>query len=168
MNKILANRINSMAREDQVMRREQAKDATRWNPEIDKRNTRKLKKIVAQHGWPDIKLVGKKASDNAWLLVQHADHDLRWQKKCLKLITNKHKQGLVNPQNVAYLTDRILMHEGKYLLYGTQFYKTKKGIFKEKPIADRKNLEKRRKEVGLETFVSYKKKMIALAKKYNW
>lgn len=42
-----------------------------------------MKKIVKKHGWPGISLVGKKASVGAWLLAQHADRDLRFQKNVL-------------------------------------------------------------------------------------
>jgi len=55
-------------------------------------------------------LVGKKASQGAWLIAQHADHDLKFQKKCLKLLAEKLKIKKVEPRNFAYLTDRVLVN----------------------------------------------------------
>jgi hypothetical protein len=45
-----------------------------------------------------------------------------------------------------------LVNEGKKQLFGTQFYKNKKCIFRPRPIRDMKNLDKRRKKYGLPPF----------------
>lgn len=132
-----------------------------WNKKIDKKNTLKIKKIIKRYSWPTINLVGEKASKNAWLLVQHADHDVKFQKKCLKLMEDiyKRNQNFINRTNIAYLRDRILVSEGKKQLFGTQFYANKKGVFGPRPIKDIKNLDERRKQYGLTPFSEYKKLM---------
>lgn len=147
-----------MAVIDQKMRRKAMKSGI-WNKRIDTKNTEKLKKIIKKYGWPTISIVGKKASKNAWLLVQHADHDIKFQKKCLKLMENIYKvnPNLINKINIAYLKDRILVGEGKKQLFGTQFYTNKKGVFGFRPIRDIKNLDKIRKEYELPPFREYKK-----------
>lgn len=61
-----------------------------WDKKIDKKNTLKIKKIIERYDWPTINLVGKKASKNAWLLVQHADHDVKFQKKSKFYQQNKY------------------------------------------------------------------------------
>jgi len=53
---------------------------------IDQHNTERLKQIVAEHGWPGRSLVGEDGADAAWLLAQHADRDLAFQKQCLDLL----------------------------------------------------------------------------------
>ncbi|MBI5306606.1 hypothetical protein HZB04_03420 [Candidatus Wolfebacteria bacterium] len=158
MNKNLAKIINKMAVIDQKMRKKAIKTGI-WDKRIDKKNTLKIKKIVKKFGWPTINLAGKKASRNAWLLVQHADHDVKFQKKCLKLMENIYKinPNLINKTNIAYLKDRVLINKGSKQLFGTQFYTNKKGIFKQRPIKDIKNLDKRRKEYNLPPFSEYKK-----------
>src|SRR3972149_4787486 len=158
MNRKLAKIINKMAIIDQKMRREAAKTGI-WDKQNDKKNTLKIKEIIKKFGWPTINLVGKKASHNAWLLVQHADHDIKFQKKCLKLMENIYKinPNLINKTNIAYLKDRVLVNEGNKQLFGTQFYTNKKGIFGPRPIKDIKNLDKRRKEYNLPPFSEYKK-----------
>lgn len=156
MNKSLAKQINAMVKKDQSMRK-----SGKWDTKIDKENTKKLKEIIKKHGWPDKKTVGEKASIGAWLIAQHADHDLKFQKKCLKLLDEKVGKCLASSVYLAYLTDRVLVNNGKWQLYGTQFYQTKEGVLKERPIKDKKNLEKRRKLVGLEPFTKYKKRILS-------
>lgn len=163
MNKKLAEKINKMAESDQKMRRK-VEAGGNWNHDIDKRNTREMKKIIRLHGWPVIELVGKKASNNAWLLVQHADHDKLFQKKVLKIL-NKiviRSADSINKTNVAYLTDRILVAEGKKQEFGTQFYLNKKNQLIPRPIRDRKSVNKRRAEYNLDPLEQY----LEDAKKY--
>ncbi len=160
MNKNLAKILNKIAVIDQRMRKKAVKTGI-WDRRIDRRNTLKIKEIIKKYGWPTINLVGKKASKNTWLLVQHADHDVKFQKKCLGLMENicKINPNLINKANIAYLKDRILVNEGKPQLFGTQFFTNKKGIFGPRPIKDIKNFNKRRKEYNLPPLSEYKKLM---------
>lgn len=123
--------------------------------EIDKANTEWLKAIVQQHGWPRKSLVGADGAHNAWLLVQHADHDRTFQKKCLDLMRDLATLGEVSASDVAYLTDRVLVADGKKQRYGTQFH-TVKGKLEPKPIEDEFNVDKRRKAAGLPTMAEYR------------
>lgn len=127
--------------------------------EIDKLNLTKMRKIVKQIGWPTISKVGKKASHMGWLLVQHADRDVRFQQYCLELMKKELESGDVTKIDIAYLTDRILVNKSMKQIYGTQFYRNKTGELVPKPIKDFKNLEKRRKEMNLESFKDYQKKL---------
>lgn len=150
MNELLAKEINEMAQRDQKMRAEVEKGAE-WDSAIDIENTARLKQIVAQYGWPTIELVGEKASYNAWLLVQHADKDRAFQRHVLDLIkaARKLKPDSINSKNIAYLTDRLLVAEGKEQEFGTQFYITNEEKLVPSPIRDRENVNKRREEYGL-------------------
>jgi hypothetical protein len=94
-----------------------------------------LKKIIKEIGWPVISKVGKEASQAAWLVAQHADHDVKFQEYCLNLMKNA-SDGDVLKKQIAYLTDRILVNTGKKQLYGTQFYLNKKGVYGPRPIKD--------------------------------
>lgn len=157
MNQSLATKLNKMARADQRMRR-LAMQTKQWNPEIDRRNTAELKKIIARYGWPTISLVGKKASFNAWLLAQHADHDLAFQKRVLRMLRDIYRKDKnVDLTNIAYLTDRILVHSGKPQIFGTQFYKNKKGKMIPRPIKDLKQLDNLRKKHIMPPFEEYRK-----------
>lgn len=119
----------------------------------DEENTAWLKEVVAKHGWPSFSLVGKEGAFDAWLLVQHADADPKFQRQCLDLMTKLPKSE-VQKDNLALLTDRVLLAEGKKQLYGTQFEITD-GKLVSRNLADPENVDKRRAEVGLEPLEKY-------------
>ncbi|OHA03858.1 MAG: hypothetical protein A3J58_02375 [Candidatus Sungbacteria bacterium RIFCSPHIGHO2_02_FULL_52_23] len=124
---------------------------------IQRKNTEHLKKIIEKNGWPSIDLVGRKASRSAWLIIQHADHDVRFQKKCLALMEALYRSNPENisRENIAFLTDRILVNTKQEQFFGTQFYVDKKGVFTYRPIKDFRTLAKRRKEYDLPPFKEY-------------
>lgn len=126
--------------------------------EMDQRHLLKLKKIVDNFGWPSISLVGEEAADKMWLLVQHCDSDVVFQRKCLRLLNDAVNKKEALKHHLAYLTDRILVNEGKPQLYGTQIL-IMKGQVIPRPIEDMANLDKRRKEMGLEPFSEYATKV---------
>ena len=116
--------------------------------EIDRKNTAWLKMVVNAHGWPGKSAVGEDGAQAAWLLVQHADHDRDFQRQCLKLMHAALKKGEVTGQQVAYLTDRVLVAEKRNQLYGTQFQVKDGGALVPYPIEDEVNVDKRRKEIA--------------------
>ena len=157
-NASLALKLLKMSSADQDMRNRSADDDTQWDDKLDRRNTAKLKRILQEHGWPTISLVGEQAAHAAWLLVQHADHDIRFQESCLALMKSTAK-GEVSQQNIAYLEDRVRVAQGRPQLYGTQF--DNPGVdFGPKSVEDERNLDKRRLAAGLSSFKDYQKLMI--------
>ena len=83
--------------------------------------------------------------------------DRKFQNRCLELMTAMGPDE-VNMANVAYLTDRVLVGQGKLQRYGTQFGMSD-GELKMQECEDPDNLDKRRKEVGLGTIAEYKEVM---------
>lgn len=145
----IANKINSMTQIDQDMRKQNIKDKEYWDENIDKKNTLRMKKIVEEIGWPNTSKVGEKASHNAWLLVQHADHDIDFQKQCLDLMKIE-PIGEIELGDIAYLEDRVRLKFGQPQLYGTQFTEVD-GKFVPKNLEDPDNVDERRKAMGLST-----------------
>ena len=92
----------------------------------------------------------------AFLLVQHADADKEFQKKCLELLKEAVAKKQALPTDYAYLTDRVLVGEGKKQLYGTQLM-PKDGKLVPQPIEDEANVDARRKELGLPPLADYLK-----------
>ena len=113
-----------------------------------RKNSEWLKQIVSKEGWLSEDRVKKQGELSAWLIVQHSG-DIEFQKLCLKLLKDLSKTKERN-QHMAYLTDRILVREGKKQIYGTQF--SDGNIC---PILDENNLDKRRAEMGLGSFEEY-------------
>ena len=140
------------------MRTSSQGDTAKWDYSLDKKHTKQLKKIIAQYGWPTIPMVGVEASNDAWLIAQHADHDRAFQKECLVLL-KQIPAGHISPSNIAYLEDRILVAEHKPQLYGTQFRGTKHS-FEPQPIADEAHVDERRGQMGLGTLAEYTRLVI--------
>lgn len=164
----LAKALARMVQADQEVRNEITQAMTSGNnqaipqiarrmEEIDRHNTSQMRQIVKTYGWPTVKLVGRQGAQDAWLLVQHADQNPKFQRECLDLMQPLLASEQVSKQNVAYLTDRVLLAEGKKQLYGTQFQQNAKGEWEPKPIEDPENVDKRRLEMGLNTLAEYRK-----------
>jgi hypothetical protein len=127
--------------------------ATRAVEELDRKHRTRLREIIGRHGWPGKSLVGMDGAQAAWLLVQHSDQDRGFQKQCLALMTAAPKDE-VDARNVAYLTDRVLLAEGKKQRYGTQL-QGESGTFKPRPIEDPAKVDNRRAEMGMEPLAEY-------------
>ncbi len=123
--------------------------------ETDSVNLLFIKKIIAQQGFPGISQVGEPASQAAFLLAQHADDDVEFQKTVLKQIEKLLVTKDVTPSNYAYLYDRIMVKEQGKQYYGTQFRRVKdKELF---PIVDAANVNERRRALGMDTVEEYVK-----------
>ena len=120
-----------------------------------------LEKIVKQYGYPGFRQVGEKSSNNFWLLVQHADAQLDFQRRVLSLMLPEVKRKNASPINYAYLTDRIAINTGQPEEYGTQVKYEGPGVGKVVPVSlrDPKNVNKRRAAIGMEPLESYLKWM---------
>jgi len=146
---------------DQVVRKEVMKqqpgaaEFTKMQ-KVDRENTAWLKKVIDERGWPGKALVGEDGAHAAWLLVQHADLDLAFQKKCLELLAAAVKKHDASAQDMAYLVDRVRVAEKKPQVYGTQLDQVD-GALKPKPIEDEEHVDERRKEVGLPPLSEYLK-----------
>jgi hypothetical protein len=88
--------------------------------ELDHRNTEWLKAIVEKQGWPTVSQVGAPASEQAWLVVQHADADPPFQLKVLRLMEKLARGGEVSKRNYAYLYDRVMLKLNGKQRYATQ------------------------------------------------
>ena len=116
---------------------------------VDAANTARMKRIVAERGWPGRSLVGDDGAQAAWLLVQHADHDPAFQRACLELLGQAVQAGEAAARQQAYLTDRVLLAEGNQQRYGTQFTGVG-GSWQPRPLTDPDHVDDRRHQVGLE------------------
>jgi hypothetical protein len=153
MDNHVAERLLRRAKADQTMRNEVMSDRAPWSHAVDRNNTKYLKRLVAQEGWPTTSGVGKEAAHAAWLLAQHADHDPEFQAQCLKLMKSLPDDEVL-AMNLAYLEDRVRVHRKQPQRYGTQFYQDG-DYYGPRPIEDIENLDTRRQSVGLGPFKDY-------------
>ncbi len=122
----------------------------------DSINLVKLDRIVKINGWPGFSNVGSDAAGAAFLVVQHSNIDA--QRKYFPIIEAAAAKGEAAQSDVAMLQDRILMHEGKPQIYGSQLRANEaSGQMEFWQIEDEANVNKRRAEVGLIPLEDYAK-----------
>ncbi len=141
--------IKKMIDADQTMRERQLVEEDYWDEELDEKNTARMKEIVLEIGWPTASKVGKQRAHDAWLLIQHSDHDIEFQEQCLELMKNAPATE-VEKINIAFLEDRIRVNQGRGQLYGTQFIQ-KDGAHIPQLIEDEQGVDIRRAEMGMGT-----------------
>jgi hypothetical protein len=143
-------------------------------------NINRLKAIIKEYGWPGKTLVGTDGAESDFYIAQHADMglhmsnsageiknilpaDIEFQKECLALLKAASDKGEAEKQHWAYLTDRVLVNEGKKQIYGTQF-EVVNGELKFFPMENEANVDLRRKEVGLIPVEEYRQQFESLKK----
>jgi hypothetical protein len=151
----LSAELLSMAAEDLHVRDELARNGSLFSGyhprmrEIHERNAERLQAILNSHGWPGRRLVGERAAEAAWLVVQHAISNPSLQRQALSLLKTAAAVADVPLVQVAMLEDRIRSNEGRNQLFGTQLDWDESGQLNPLPIEDEGNVDLRRAEVGL-------------------
>jgi hypothetical protein len=133
---------------------ERAPDAISAVRAIDKANAARLKEIVNHIGWPTRQLVGLKATQAAYMVIQHAGHDVDFQNDCLSMMVDLVEQGELPASYVALLTDRIRVFSNQPQVFGTQMRMARNelGVMVPTPtvpIEDPENLDERRALMGM-------------------
>jgi len=128
-----------------------------------KKNSNELNLIIKKIGWPNIEKVGKQGAEAAWLIAQHSDGDINFQKRCLKLIEKEIEKNAIPRHYFAYLYDRICINLGKTQLYGTQLKNKPNLNIVPYPIRLRSKLNERRRLYNLPPLDVY----IKLFKQFN-
>ena len=124
----------------------------------DTRRASWLSVQVAERGWPKQSVVGVDAADAAFLIVQHAVHDSAFQARMLVQLSEAARAKEASPQNVALLTDRLMVRRGQRQLYGTQA-SLREGRIVLDPISDSINVDARRAQIGLPPLGEYLRKL---------
>lgn len=122
---------------------------------VDRENTARIKELVNSFGWPGKSLVGEDGAHAAWLLVQHADHDLEFQRRSLELMEPLMEVGEISPDHYAYLYDRVAVGDGRPQRFGTQFGPDREPH----PIEDPQDVDARRSKFGLCSMAEYRDAM---------
>ncbi|MFR9799234.1 DUF6624 domain-containing protein [Streptomyces sp. MS06] len=160
MNHELAAEFHRRAEQDQAARRRALEGGDgRELVRIDADNTAWLKRVVEEHGWPGITLVGEQGADEAWLLAQHADAAPGFQRRVLDLLRGAVEAGEALPCHLAYLTDRVRVAAGEPQVYGTQYTSDPNGNPRPLPVTEPDRLDARRAAAGLEPAAEYDRRV---------
>jgi len=126
------------------------KSAREKMKKIDLESADIVAKTVNKYGWLGKDKIGKEANETLFLGIQHID-DLAVQSKYLPTLKDAVIKGDAEPWHLAFLTDRILMNQGKKQVYGTQKIMTKNPetsyII---PLENPEKVDELRKEIGLD------------------
>lgn len=156
MNTILAQQIIEMSQVDHNLRKQAPKGPALEFINyliyaIDEVHNSRIKRIITEYGFPTVGLIGRDALSAFWLLVQHQRYERKLQEEALA------KCDFL-PNEKALLTDRILINNGEKQIYGTQFQRSG-SMFEPFPIENEKEVNKRRKDMGLSTLEEYLKEV---------
>lgn len=151
MNEELRTELLARADRDQTARKSlpPAQRAQQWEQiiaPVDRVNTARMREVLAEYGWPGYALVGVDGAHAAWLLIQHAPAE--FQEECLPLLEEAVCRDDAAPRDLAYLTDRVLMHRGEPQVYGTQ-YQVQAGMLTLWTVREPEGLDQRRAALGL-------------------
>jgi len=117
---------------------------------IDNRNRNWLGDQLVQYGWFTISEYGEDADVAAFLIVQHADDDVQFQRDVLEQLRPLADTGDTKPRRYAMLIDRVAVNSGELQIYGSQGYCAGPLSWEARPYegtADEMN--HRRQDVGL-------------------
>ena len=153
INFALRQELLDLGKEDQQVRAsysgaETPPDVIAAMDRVDLKTRTRLREIIKQTGWPLISTVGFDGANAAYLIAQHSDRDPAFQKQSLKLMRAAARHGEAAKEHLAYLIDRVRVAEGKRQIYGSQNY-YKDGHLVMRPVVDERNLNRRRKRMGL-------------------
>ncbi len=142
-----------MAEEDKNIRKACGRGVAAWEEvaDADRRHADALGALVSQVGWRRIARTGRSTMNAAWLLVQHATHDVAFQKACLM---EWNEIPDVPRWQVAYLQDRVALFEGRAQTYGSQLQRRRSGAWRLWPttVSTLWELDDARASVGLQPF----------------
>lgn len=125
---------------------------------VNNSHKRDLKELLGLYGWFKISEFGPDADLYAWLLVQHADDDIAFQKEVLGKLEALYPQGEADPSNYAYLFDRVAGNENRPQRYGTQWQRVGPGKWEPDTLEDPARVDEWRASAGLEPLEEYKKR----------
>jgi hypothetical protein len=129
---------------------------------VFQRNFDRMRAILAAYGWPGRALVGEEGSHGAWLLLQHADQDTLLQRTALVRLEEAVRAGDASRSDLAYLTDRVRVAEGRPQVYGTQLQYDSRGCASPRTSEEPERLDAHRAAAGLEPMTAYLQRTMEL------
>lgn len=119
-------------------------------------NQRKIKRLYKKYGYLGYKEVGKEASADFWISIQHADNDVEFQQEILQELKKEISKNNASKIEYAMLEDRVNVNLNKKQRFGTQVTYNEYGqAIPKNGLIDSINIERLRKEYDLSTFIEY-------------
>lgn len=147
--KRIAERIIELKNADLELRQATIKSAQLgdgYNEEmalLNNRNAKELEEIIDRIGYPTVEKVGIESSKAAFVIIQHAIARPHFMRKSAELLKMAVIEKKAEPKDLAYLTDRIAVFEGKRQRYVTQIDWNRYGEMQPNPIDEPSKVNER-------------------------
>lgn len=129
----------------------------------DRSNADWLNFQINQRGWFTVRQDGRAANFAAWLIVQHADFDVPFQRKVLNLISASDFEKYEAGERYAMLVDRVAVNSGEKQVFATQGSCVAPGNWEPRStLGDAASVESERALIGLPKLSEYVEKMSSL------
>lgn len=167
-NEALRREILGMLEEDQAVRKPFLEGRlpngaeARVMRERDEADTKRLNQILDEYGFPGVKLVGVTATRDFIIMLLHSP-SLELMKRALPHVERAARRKEIPPEDFASLYDRVLIHEGKPQLYGSNF-KFEGGKVALDTTQEPAHLDERRRKLGLIPIGEYARLLSGLYK----
>ncbi|WP_353197415.1 DUF6624 domain-containing protein, partial [Parapedobacter defluvii] len=126
-------------------------DLFRRMAQIDSVNRIKINRILSDYGWLPQSKVGEKAASAIFFVVQHGGKEMIQEN--LPTLQKLASENEAKTTHAAMMEDRLLTHEGKKQIYGTQALGDSTGASYVWPIKDPHRVNELRKAAGFELTV---------------
>ncbi len=153
----ISKKIIGLKKKDDILRDELIRKGTLSNgyhqemQDLHHENAKELNLIMEKIGFPTTDKVGEEASHAAWVIIQHSIGQPDFMKKAARLLEIAVNEKKADQKNLAYLTDRIAVLEGRLQHYGTQFDWDENGEMNPNQFDDLLKVNQRRQTIGLNT-----------------
>jgi len=123
-------------------------------------NQAKIKRLFKKYGYLGYKKIGKEASNDFWISIQHADNDVEFQQEMLIALKKEKSKNNAGKVEYAMLEDRVNVNPNKKQRFGTQVTYNEFGqAIPKNGLVDSINIEQLRKKYDLPTFREYYNRM---------
>jgi hypothetical protein len=136
----------------------EARERSRLMGISDSTNLIRISRILDKWGWLGADKVGAQGNMTIFLIIQHSRYEV--QKKYLPLMRTAVSNKQASASHLAYLEDRVALHEGRKQIYGTQYAPdpaTGKVVIR--TMEDPDNVDQRRAAIGLGKLNDYLKQL---------
>lgn len=128
--------------------------AGEWCP-MNVANADWLKAELRDHGWFKISTFGADADGAAWLIVQHARHDLAFQQDALAMLEPLWLSGETKGANFAMLYDQTAHYTGRPGRFGVMGDCTAAGVWTPYAQEDQDAVDRWRAKAGMPPLAQY-------------
>jgi hypothetical protein len=125
------------------------------NDAILRTNTDRIKVLLGSRDWFDDRVDGRRATYNAWLIVQHSDHDPAFQREMLVRLAPLAGSPRLRSEDYALLFDRVALKDGRPQRYASQLACDEGRRIPKGQVEDPAHLDERRMSVGLDAWLNY-------------